>query len=153
MREYRDELQLNGIKVHYLKLDQRKKNLTYSDSLKEFAISNQIKTINFFEIEDKPLEVEIVARLDKEKIAYKVHRSPMFMFSRQEFHEAVKDKKKFRMSSFYQLGRKKFNILLMKTKNLLVANGRLMKIIEKRYHQIQLFQKYQKPPSRFIMMR
>ena len=40
----------------------------------------------------------------------------MFMFSRQEFHEAVKDKKKFRMSSFYQLGRKKFNILLNENK-------------------------------------
>jgi deoxyribodipyrimidine photolyase-related protein len=116
MREYRDELQLNGIKVHYLRLDQRKKDLPYSDSLKEFVMSNQIKTINFFEIEDKPLEVEIVARLEKEKIAYKVHRSPMFMFSRQEFHEAVKDKKKFRMSSFYQLGRKKFNILLDENK-------------------------------------
>ena len=51
MREYKDELQLIGIKVHYLKLDQRKKDLAYSDSLKEFVISNQIKTVNFFEIE------------------------------------------------------------------------------------------------------
>jgi deoxyribodipyrimidine photolyase-related protein len=116
MREYRDELQLNGIEVHYLKLEQRKKDLPYLDSLKEFVMGNQIKKVNFFEIEDKPLEVEIFKGLDKEKIDYKVHRSPMFMFSRQEFHEAVKDKKKFRMSSFYQLGRKKFNILLDENK-------------------------------------
>ena len=116
MREYRDELELNYIKVHYLKLDQREKNLSYATSLKNFVINNQIKMVNFFEIEDKPLESEIIEKLDKEKIAYKVHYSPMFMFSRQEFHEAVKDKKKFRMSSFYQLGRKKFNILLDENK-------------------------------------
>ena len=51
MREYRDELQLNGIEVHYLKLEQRKKDLPYLDSLKEFVMGNQIKKVNFFEID------------------------------------------------------------------------------------------------------
>ena len=112
MREYKDELERSNIKIYYSKLDQRKKNTTYITSLKEFLLQNQIKTLNFFEIEDKPLETIIIEEFDKEEIAYKIHRSPMFMFSRQEFREFAKDKKKFRMSSFYQLGRKKFDVLL-----------------------------------------
>lgn len=116
MREYRDELQLNNIKVYYFKLNDRKKNHSYVDLLKEFISKNQIESINFFELEDKTFESDMLRGLKKDDISYQVHQSPMFMFSREEFRVAVEGKKKFRMSSFYQMGRKKFNILLDENK-------------------------------------
>lgn len=112
MREYKDELQLNNIKVHYFKLDERKANQPYVELLKSFIKKHQPPSVHFFEIEDKPFETIIYGELKKESLSYVTHQSPMFMFSREEFKLAVKGKKIFRMSSFYQQGRKKFNILL-----------------------------------------
>ena len=114
MREYRDELENNGIKVHYFPLDERKKDETYFDFLKSFILEKKLNNINLFEIEDKDLEKQIIDGLIQFKIEYKINSSPMFMFKREEFREVYKNNKVFRLSSFYQYGRKKFKILIDK---------------------------------------
>ena len=114
MREYKDELENIGIKVHYYSLDERNKDETYFDFLKSFIIEKKLNNINLFEIEDKDLEKQIIDGLIQSKIEYNIHSSPMFMFRREEFREVNKKNKVFRLSSFYQYGRKKFKILIDK---------------------------------------
>ena len=112
MREYKDELQLNNIKVHYFKLDERKANQPYVELLKSFIKKHQPPSVHIFEVEDKEFEKVLLEGLKDNNINYKIHQSPMFLFSREEFDSFAKDKKLLRMANFYQQGRKKFNILM-----------------------------------------
>ena len=57
MREYRDELTKNSIKVNYFKLDERDDNDKYSIFLAKFLKSKKINHIHMFEIEDKEFEL------------------------------------------------------------------------------------------------
>ena len=111
MREYKDELTQNGIKVHYQKLVKDKK--TYIQNLDEY-LKDKCDEINFFDIEDKPFESNFLLLKDKYKLLQ--HRSPMFLLTREEFRDYQGDKQNFRMASFYKFGRQKFNILLDEAK-------------------------------------
>tara|TARA_B110000444_G_scaffold111423_1_gene105159 strand:+ start:827 stop:1447 length:621 start_codon:yes stop_codon:yes gene_type:complete len=112
MREYRDELELEDIKVHYHLLNERQKKQSYLNCLIEYVKNNNIEQINLFEVEDKEFEKVLLEGLKDNNINYKIHQSPMFLFSREEFDSFAKDKKLLRMANFYQQGRKKFNILM-----------------------------------------
>ena len=111
MREYKDELEKHGIKVHYFNLDERQKEESYIHFLKGFLKRHKVKTLNFFEIEDKVFEREFI-ELKRQEVELVEHVSPMFFFTREEFREFQGDKKTFRMANFYQYGRKKLNILV-----------------------------------------
>ena len=111
MRDYRDELEEQGIKVHYHDLNSRKSNETYIQCLKEFIKKKGLEEINIFEIEDKPVEKEIHA-LANDGISIKEHKSPMFLFPRETFEQFHDGKKIFRMASFYKFARKQLNILI-----------------------------------------
>ncbi len=65
MREYRDELTKNSIKVNYFKLDQRDDKDKYSIFLAKFLKSKKINRIHMFEIEDKEFEFELVSKARK----------------------------------------------------------------------------------------
>ncbi|MBB42693.1 MAG: cryptochrome/photolyase family protein [Rhodospirillaceae bacterium] len=112
MREYRDELTKCGIRVTYFKLEDRSNKSNYLDFLCEFLKKNELKQINFFEIEDKFLENRIIKQNAIEDFDIQIHRSPMFLFSREEFSSFHKGKSTFRLSSFYKYGRKKFKVLV-----------------------------------------
>ena len=112
MREYRDELLKNSIKVNYFELDQRIDKLSYIDFLIDFLKNKKIKEVNIYEIEDKPFELKFLNKLAQNQIEVKITKSPMFLFSREEFIEMAKGKKTYRMASFYQKARKKLNILV-----------------------------------------
>ena len=112
MREYRDELTKNSIKVNYFKLDERDDNDKYSIFLAKFLKSKKINHIHMFEIEDKEFELELVSHLKKEDIEITFVKSPMFLFKREDFVPMAKGKKVYRMSSFYQKARKSLNILV-----------------------------------------
>ena len=112
MREYKDELSQEGIRVHYQQLDIE--NKSYVASLLDFLNEGKITHINFFEIEDKVFERQIYEELEKNKISFEVHQSPMFFLSRKEFELEVGDKKNLRMAGFYQRVRKQFGVLLDK---------------------------------------
>ena len=117
MREYRDELLKNSIKVNYFELDQRTDELEYVDFLIDFLKNKKIQEINIYEIEDKPFELKFLKKLAQNQIEVKITKSPMFLFSREEFIEMAKGKKTYRMASFYQKARKKLNILVDETGN------------------------------------
>ena len=117
MREYRDELLKNSIKVNYFELDQRTDKLEYVDFLINFLKNKKIQEINIFEIEDKPFELKFLKKLAQNQIEVKITKSPMFLFSREEFIQMPKGKKTYRMASFYQKARKKLNILVDETGN------------------------------------
>ena len=117
MREYRDELLKNSIKVNYFELDQRTDELEYVDFLIDFLKNKKIQEINIYEIEDKPFELKFLKKLAQNQIEVKITKSPMFLFSREEFIEMAKGKKTYRMASFYQKARKKLNILIDETGN------------------------------------
>ena len=110
MREYKDELKMSGINVHYRLLSDNGKS--YIENLKEF-LKNSFAEVNYFEIEDKPFESEFL-HLKDEDYSLIEHKSPMFLFTREEFEEFHKGKQNFRMASFYKYGRTKFNVLLEK---------------------------------------
>ena len=86
--------------------------ITASSFLNDFISSHNFEEINFFEIEDKPFEKDIINGFKSNSINYKIHSSPMFMFEKDEFRDFNKNNKVYRLSSFYQYGRKKFNILM-----------------------------------------
>ena len=110
MREYKDELKTSGINVHYQLL--RDNGKSYTENLIEFLKDSHTE-INYFEIEDKPFELEFLHLKDKDCTLIE-HKSPMFLFTREEFEEFHKGKQNFRMASFYKYGRTKFNVLLEK---------------------------------------
>ena len=110
MREYKDELKTSGINVHYRLLSDNGKS--YTENLIEFLKGSHTE-INYFEIEDKPFEFEFLYLKDKDYTLIE-HKSPMFLFTREEFEEFHKGKQNFRMASFYKYGRTKFNVLLEK---------------------------------------
>tara|TARA_B100001079_G_scaffold85775_1_gene73787 strand:+ start:2314 stop:3801 length:1488 start_codon:yes stop_codon:yes gene_type:complete len=111
MREYKDELENAGIKVHYNELNSRNLNETYFQCLEKFILKKGLKEINIFEIEDKPAE-EGIYSLEKKGISITEHKSPMFLFSRPSFKEFHEGKKTFRMAPFYKFGRKELNLLM-----------------------------------------
>ena len=117
MREYRDELLKNSIKVNYFELDQRTDELEYVDFLIDFLKNKKIQEINIYEIEDKPFELKFLKKLAQNQIEVRITKSPMFLFSREEFIHMAKGKKTYRMASFYQKARKKLNILIDETGN------------------------------------
>ena len=112
MREYKDELVSNGLNVHYYTLNDRKKDQNYLSFFNDFIRRHKFEEINFFEIEDKPFEKDIINGFKSNSTNYKIHSSPMFMFEKDEFRDFNKNNKVYRLSSFYQYGRKKFNILM-----------------------------------------
>ena len=112
MREYRDELEEENISVHYNSLKERQEEQSYLHCLVEYVLANKVELVNLFEIEDKAFEKILLEGLKNNNIKFKVHQSPMFLFSREEFDSLTKDKKVLRMANFYQQGRKKFNILM-----------------------------------------
>ena len=52
--------------------------------------------------------------------------SPMFFLSQEDLKEYGDNNKNLRMVSFYQMMRKKLNLLMTKTKSLQGENGHLM---------------------------
>ena len=112
MREYKDELQRNGIHVDYFSLDDRLDEKTYIDFFVEFFHRNKIERVNIFEIENKFFEKKVLLYLEKAGIEYELFETPMFLFSRKEFDSLYGKNKSFRLGNFYKVGRKKFNILV-----------------------------------------
>ena len=112
MREYRDELNQFGFKVSYFPLEDRADDLSYVDFLVKFVEENNIKQVNFFEIEDYFFEKIAIKKIQQNNLELKFHKSPMFMFTRDEFISLHEKKRKFRLADFYKTGRKKFKILV-----------------------------------------
>ena len=112
MREYKEELKSQGIEVSYFTLNEREDKLTYCDFLVKFCKEKSVKNINCFEIEDRFFEKQMLNSFKSATIDLKFHKSPMFMFTREEFHSLYSDKKEIRLGNFYKIARKNNQILL-----------------------------------------
>ena len=113
MRSYRDELLSLGAKVYYSSIEENNFKEDYLSKLKKFAKKSKYTKFIFFEVEDKFFERKIDIMKQDFQIEYL--KSPMFLFSREDFSSFIKDKKPF-MGSFYKFSRVKNNILMQDNK-------------------------------------
>lgn len=112
MREYRDELKNNNLKVFYSSIEEPDFYISYEKKLLKVIKNEKIDEVCFFEIEDKSFEKKIIECLEKNTIKYSITASPMFLCSRENFLSFSKQNKTLRMSSFYQMMRKDLKILM-----------------------------------------
>jgi deoxyribodipyrimidine photolyase-related protein len=113
MRQYKDNLIKNGYEVYYHSIEDNDFKDTFEKKIYKFIKKHNINSIKYFEIEDHFFECQFHSFIKKIKINYEVLNSPMFLSSRLEFKEfALTQKKIIRMASFYQLMRRKLNILI-----------------------------------------
>ena len=114
MRSFKDELDHAGYKTIYHKIEDKEFKDDYVKKLGRAIKEKKVKSVKFFEIEDNPFEKKIVSYLNKEKIDYKILKTPMFLSSRKDFLNYLSKSKRPFMANFYKEQRTKFNILLNK---------------------------------------
>ncbi len=112
MREYRNELEKNGIKVFYHSIEDSQFRDSFEEKIHKIIQQKTIKVIKYFEIEDKFFDARISKFREKTKLTWIKYESPMFLCSRYNFELFFKNKKTLRMAPFYQYMRKKYKILL-----------------------------------------
>ena len=111
MRDYRDLLKKNHFEVHYkpFKLDQ-KTNSKYIDDLRIFIKKNKINRLYVYDIIDKFFKKKFLTLSNEVDLTF--IPSPMFFLSQEDLKEYGDNNKNLRMVSFYQMMRKKLNILI-----------------------------------------
>lgn len=112
MRSYCDELKEAGFRVNYQSINDKNFKIDYLEKIKKAIINNKIKEIVTFEIEDKPFENKFKKFIKKEKVAWTVLQSPMFINSRATFKEYINNSNKPLMKTFYKETRINLNILI-----------------------------------------
>jgi len=112
MRSFRDELEENGFKIEYKNASEKDFKHTYVSKLKSFIVSKKLKSISFYEIEDKSFEKKIVDFLEEIGIEFHCHKTPMFLTDRNSFKEYLNRTKKPFMANFYKDQRIKNKILV-----------------------------------------
>ena len=110
MRFYRDELLSLGLKVNYKSIEEENFREDYLLKLKKIIVEKKYKQIYFFEIEDKFFE-KVIFNL-REFVQVEILKSPMFLFSREEFNNTLNKNKKPIMANFYKFSRRKLDILM-----------------------------------------
>ena len=103
MRSYKDDLIRNKFDVHYHKLNPDLTD-TYTSYLINFITEKNIEELNFFEIEDKWFEKEILGLKKDCEVKINIIKTPMFITNRDEFLELSPPSKtlpKYKMTSFY----------------------------------------------------
>ena len=113
MRSYRDELLSLGAKVYYSSIEENNFKEDYVSKLKKFAKKSKYTKLIFFEVEDKFFERKI--DIIKQEFQIEYLKSPMFLFSRDDFSLFIKDKNPL-MGSFYKFSRVKNNMLMQDNK-------------------------------------
>ena len=115
MRSFRDELLNLGATVHYNSIEEKEFKEDYISKLVRLAKMKNYNELVFFEIEDKFFEHKV--NLLKKDFKVVMLRSPMFLFSRNDFSNFIKEKKPF-MGTFYKYSRIKNDILMRDKKPL-----------------------------------
>ena len=111
MREYRDYLINHGLKVIYHGIENDNFEKNYFEVLNDEIKNNKIKTLNYFEIEDNSFAEEFLNFISSSDINTQKHSTPMFLNTKHDFENFAKNHP-LRMSSFYQISRKKLKLLL-----------------------------------------
>ena len=105
MKAYEKELRSRNYRIHYITFD----------NTKSFFESLQAKNIGAIHYVD-PVDHEITRSMNKImkslKIKQKIYESPAFLSPERWLKSIFSKEKKYHMSSFYQLQRKRLNILM-----------------------------------------
>ena len=142
MRQNRDYLLENGFEVIYHSIDDQSFDVDFLKTLDQEIKENSISDLGYFEIEDNEFNDRFKSFLKEKKIKTNEFLSPMFLCSKTEFKDFFGNKS-LRMASFYQMMRKKYDLLMDGEINPRVVNGPLMLKIEKNFQRILKFQFYQ----------
>jgi len=118
MRNFADNPKIKAlVKITYHRLSAKiDRNKDFFSRLKDFTEENKITTLHCFEIEDKFFETSVQKFCDKNKITIQTHRTPAFLFSRDDFKTYLKSVRKPFMKTFYERQRKQTGILMTKAK-------------------------------------
>ena len=111
MRSYRDLLVNKGFLVDYYDCENNFSS-SYESKLEKSIKKNKPNKIWSFEIEDKPFEKKLIRFFNSINLESEVVQSPMFLNSRDDFKEYLKDKKKPLMANYYKQSRVKFDLLV-----------------------------------------
>tara|TARA_B100000989_G_scaffold26379_1_gene17050 strand:- start:3811 stop:5139 length:1329 start_codon:yes stop_codon:yes gene_type:complete len=112
MRSYRDELEKNGFKIEYKNSFENDFKDNYESKLKKFILTKKLKSVSFFEIEDKSFEKKILGFLKENQIEFHCHQTPMFLSDRKSFKEYLDKTRRPFMANFYKDQRIKNKILV-----------------------------------------
>ena len=110
MRSFADELKSNKFDIFYKSIEEDDFKDRYSDKLLKLIKLNAIEEVSLYEVEDKFFEKQLLKALNKTKLNYL--ESPMFLSTRDEFKNYLKETKKPFMANFYKKQRIKLNILI-----------------------------------------
>ena len=110
MRSFADELKSNKFDIFYKSIEEDDFKDGYSDKLLKLIKLNAIEEVSLYEVEDKFFEKQLLKALNKTKLNYL--ESPMFLNTRDEFKNYLKETKKPFMANFYKKQRTKLNILI-----------------------------------------
>lgn len=114
MREYRDELRQRGVTVNYVSLKDRRDDRSYEEKLSEFLKEKKPDKVHLYEIEDKFFEKRIFDCFKERGVEAEVLPSKMFLRTRDEFREYLKEAKRPFMKTFYEQWRKESGVLMNK---------------------------------------
>ncbi len=112
MRRYCEQLKKSKYKVSYYDSKDALFKKSYEDKISDFLKKNKISEAYFYEIEDKFFETRIQAFFKKQKISLNIIQTPLFLTSRADFKDYLRNSKKPFMKTFYEAQRKKFGILI-----------------------------------------
>jgi len=110
MRAFAEELRSQGFQVHYEKLAPSPR--PYEEHWSEFLESKKITQVFCFEIEDFFFEKRMAKCLKKLNLTWTIWPSPMFLTPREEFKAYLAKHKKPFMKTFYELQRKRLQVLV-----------------------------------------
>jgi deoxyribodipyrimidine photolyase-related protein len=110
MRDFAQELRAAGFEVHYEALT--RENQSYEQALTQFIRNNPPDRLTWFEIEDKFFERRMNDLATQLKVPVEVWTSPMFLTSRLQFRQYLKEVKKPFMKTFYERQRRRLGILV-----------------------------------------
>lgn len=111
MRHFKESLCKLGFDVNYHELSLND-STTYIYKLSTFIKRRNVRVLHIFEIEDKFMESRFHRLSQNLEIELRVHESPMFTCGRKEFSDYLAQKTKPFMKSFYEMQRKRLNILM-----------------------------------------
>ena len=111
MRQYRDYLLENGYEVIYHSIDDQSFDVDFLKTLDQEIKENSISDLGYFEIEDDEFNDKFKSFLKEKKIKTNEFQSPMFLCSKTEFKDFFGNKS-LKMVSFYQMMRKKYDLLM-----------------------------------------
>jgi deoxyribodipyrimidine photolyase-related protein len=110
MRQHAEKLREAGFEVHYEKIGEKKG--PYEEALSAFVKKCRAESLHWFEIEDKFFALRMESLAEKLKLQLEIWLSPMFLTTRDQFRDYLREIKMPMMRTFYERQRKRLRIMV-----------------------------------------